>query len=184
MKTKITKKLITKLCLIVLLILPLSSSAQRKFKRMNKYQVNNSHHHCDSRNQNNRWNVVPRMDQRYGYNHRNRNRIRNNNFRHRNRQIPNGMQSNVFQYLQNSMNSASFDRNKLDVAKMAIRNNGISTTQLRTLMRKLSFDSNKLALAKYSLPYTYDRNLFFSVTDELTFYSNRRSLMNHINNSL
>jgi hypothetical protein len=182
MKTKITTKLFTMLCLTVLLILPLKSQAQRNFYRNSKFQNQYNQRQNQNYHQRKRWNMVPRMDSYNSHNCCTQYRCNRYN-RGGSRRIF-GMNDQVFQSLQQSMNSATFDRNKLSVAKMAIRSNRINVNQLRSLMRGLSFDRNKLELAKFALPYTVDQNLLFTLSNELTFYSSRRTLMNHISNKV
>jgi hypothetical protein len=92
-----------------------------------------------------------------------------------------GMHPNTFQGFIHQLRSASFDNNKVNLAKTAIRNNGISVVQLQQVLRELSFDSNRLDVAKFAYPYTVDRNNYFMLHDSFDFESNAQHLMNSIN---
>ena len=93
---------------------------------------------------------------------------------------PMGMHVVVYNNLHTSLNRASFDRDRLEIAKLAIANNGATTSQVINLMNRLSFDGNRLELAKFAFDFVIDPEQYFRVVDNLTFYSNRRNLLNYI----
>ena len=107
------------------------------------------------------------------YNHRPSRHWNNRNYRP-------GMHVNVFNNLQTSLNRTYFDKERLDIAKIAILNNGATTSQVIILMNKLSFDRNRLELAKFAFDYVADPNTYFRVVDNLDFYSNRNALLQYI----
>jgi hypothetical protein len=91
-----------------------------------------------------------------------------------------GMHPNTFQGFMHQLRSASFDNNKVNLAKTAIRNNGISVVQLQQVLREFSFDSNRLDVAKFAYPYTVDRNNYFMLHSSFDFESNAQHLMSSI----
>lgn len=107
------------------------------------------------------------------YNHRPSRNWNNRNYRP-------GMQVIVFNNLQTSLNRTYFDKERLDIAKIAILNNGATTSQVIRIMNNLSFDRNRLELAKFAFDYVADPNEYFRVVDNLDFYSNRNALLQYI----
>jgi hypothetical protein len=91
-----------------------------------------------------------------------------------------GMDPVAFDQFIVQLNNISFDSNKLDFAKFAIRQNGITVAQLRVALGRFSFDSNRLSLAKFAYQFTIDRHNYFMLQDAFTFQSNFRSLMESI----
>ncbi len=76
-----------------------------------------------------------------------------------------------FQYLKHSLRNASFDSDKLRIAKQAIRHNSISSRQVYEIMQLLDFETSKLKLAKFAYRYTYDRENFYQVNNAFDFSS-------------
>jgi hypothetical protein len=91
-----------------------------------------------------------------------------------------GMTPAAFDLFIAQMQEMSFDSNKLEYAKFAIRQNGITVAQLRVALGRLSFDSNRLDLAKYAYQFTIDRQNYFMLQDAFSFQSNFRALMQSI----
>jgi hypothetical protein len=91
-----------------------------------------------------------------------------------------GMAPMVFDQFIAQMDNMSFDSNKVEYAKFAIRQNGITVAQLKIALGRLSFDSNRLDLAKYAYPFTIDRQNYFLLQDAFSFQSNFRALMSSI----
>jgi len=91
-----------------------------------------------------------------------------------------GMNPQTFQGFMNQLRQASFDSNKVTLAKNGIRNNGISVNQLQQVLREFSFDSNRLDVAKFAYNYTVDRNNYFLLHSSFDFESNANHLMNSI----
>ena len=92
-----------------------------------------------------------------------------------------GMNPQVFQGFLYQLRQASFDSHKVNLAKNAIRNNGISVHQLQQVLREFSFDSNRLDVAKYAYHFTVDKNNYFLLHSSFDFQSNANHLMNSIN---
>jgi hypothetical protein len=91
-----------------------------------------------------------------------------------------GMDPLAFDQFMVQLNNISFDSNKLDFAKFAVRQNGITVAQLRQALTRFSFDSNRLNLAQFAYQFTIDRHNYFMLQDAFTFQSNFRKLMDSI----
>lgn len=91
-----------------------------------------------------------------------------------------GMNEAQLTALKHTMMNASFDSNKLNLAKSAIAANGISSSSLLELMALLSFDSNRLELAKFSYPYLVDKGNAFVICNGFTFSSNADEFLEYI----
>jgi hypothetical protein len=90
------------------------------------------------------------------------------------------MHDQVFSSLLMSMHRSSFDRSKLEIAQIALRNNQVTTQQVSMMMREFSFDSYRLELAKFAYQSTIDPQNYFVLTNEFTFDSNARALMRYV----
>jgi hypothetical protein len=91
-----------------------------------------------------------------------------------------GMDPMAFDQFLVQLDNISFDSNKLDFAKFAIRQNGITVAQLRMALGRFSFDSNRLNLAQFAYQFTIDRHNYFMLQDAFAFQSNFRRLMQSI----
>jgi hypothetical protein len=91
-----------------------------------------------------------------------------------------GMNNNAYSGLLTQLRNASFESNKVSIAKMAIKANGISVNQLQNVLKEFSFDSNRLDVAKFSYPYCVDKNNYFMLNDSFQFSSSASDLMNFI----
>lgn len=87
-----------------------------------------------------------------------------------------GMASLQFNRTREMMDDVPFDDDKLMISRQAIRMNGISSEQLRTLLYILTFDSSKLKLAKFAYEYVSDSESYFILNDAFTFSSSSREL--------
>lgn len=97
-----------------------------------------------------------------------------------NNNIGYGMSVQTYQGLITQIQNASFDNNKVTIAKMAIKSNSISVNQLKGVLSELSFDSNRLDVAKFAYPYCVDKNNYFLLNDSFEFSSNASDLMKSI----
>lgn len=91
-----------------------------------------------------------------------------------------GMEPNAFSHFIGQLDQMSFDSNKVEFAKFAIRQNGITVAQLISALHKFSFDSNRLDLAMYAYEYSVDRQNYFMLQSAFTFESNFRKLIQSI----
>jgi len=87
----------------------------------------------------------------------------------------------AFQDLLNVIDHQSFESTRMQIAKQAIRQHGvISTNQVIDLMRMMTFESSKLELAKFAYQYTADQGNYFRLFNEFTFDSSVRELSHFI----
>lgn len=90
------------------------------------------------------------------------------------------MNDRSFEQLKQTIRRESFDENKLSVAKAAIRDNAVSTAQVRELLGLYSFDQNKLDLAKFCYQYTTDYKDYYLVANSFAFSNSKQELLRYI----
>ncbi|MBO6518264.1 MAG: DUF4476 domain-containing protein [Bacteroidia bacterium] len=88
----------------------------------------------------------------------------------------NGGYQNVFATTKMQMRAASFDRDKLAIAKQFARTSNPTSAEIAQLTRMLSFDRSKVQLAKFAYPFTVDQHNYGLVSDSFTFDSSVREL--------
>jgi hypothetical protein len=101
----------------------------------------------------------------------------NNNNGNWNRQP---MNERSFEQLKQTIRRESFDETKVSIAKTAIRDQAVSTTQVRELLGLFSFEQNKLDIAKYCYHYTTDYNNYYLVANSFAFSSSKNDLLRYI----
>lgn len=69
-----------------------------------------------------------------------------------------------------------FDRDKILIAKQALRNKLVSVDMVLQVMHTMSFDSHKLEFAKWAYTNTFDQERYYLVSDGFTFSSSVREL--------
>lgn len=77
----------------------------------------------------------------------------------------------------------SFNSDKADAAKNAIRYNNFTSLQVNALVSLFSFESYKLEIAKLAFDKTIDPENYDMVFNQLTFSSSKRELDNYIANA-
>lgn len=160
---------------ILLLVLFLAAAVStsyaqgRTYTRNNYYGYNSRYHHDNNRYRNDR-NDCHNNDNRCGTEEPHC----GNSYRN----MP--MSDQDFRILLNYISSLSFDRDKLIQAQQAVRNNIVTSAQVRSLMMEMTFESNKLDLAKYAFPYVYDKGMYFVVNEAFTFSSSREKLNDYL----
>ncbi|MBC7937198.1 MAG: DUF4476 domain-containing protein [Rhizobacter sp.] len=90
------------------------------------------------------------------------------------------MNERSFEQLKQSIRRESFDDTKLSIAKTAIRDQAVSTTQVKELLGLFSFEQNKLDIAKYCYQYTTDHNNYYLVANSFAYSSSKQELMRYI----
>ena len=90
------------------------------------------------------------------------------------------MNERSFEQLKQSMRRESFDETRLSIAKTAIRDQAVSTTQVRELLELFSFDQNKLDIAKYCYHYSTDYNNYYLVANSFGFSNSKNELLRYI----
>lgn len=89
---------------------------------------------------------------------------------------------NAFIATKQQMRRASFDRNKLAIAKQFVRSSRPTSAEVSQLMNLMAFDKTKLELAKFSYGFVIDPYNFRQVRRSLTFDSSVRQLDRFIAN--
>jgi len=88
------------------------------------------------------------------------------------------------QTIMNNLRRQSFNSDRLHMAQVIVQSKGAFTTgQLRRIMSVFSFDRYRLQFAKFAYPYAIDRANYYLLSNELSFSSNRRALLNFIRNN-
>jgi len=80
----------------------------------------------------------------------------------------------------NTIASTPFDNSKLSIAKSAISNNSVTSSQVREVMHQMTFDRNKLDIAKFAFAHCVDPHNYFLLANEFTFDNYSRELMRYI----
>ncbi len=78
------------------------------------------------------------------------------------------------------IDKASFDNDKLTIARQAVRQNGVYANQVLQIMDMFNFESTKLKFAKFAYKYCIDRNNYYMVNQGFSFNSSIKSLDNYI----
>jgi len=123
----------------------------------------------------------------YGRPYYNNNSYRNNTYFNSNNQDFNnqkndyGLSQNQFNDVLYSIQQSRFNKDKVNVAKQAIANNGVNTNQLLQILNQIDFESSKLEIAKYAYHHTFDKENYFKVNQAFTFSSSKRKLDQYIN---
>jgi hypothetical protein len=82
--------------------------------------------------------------------------------------------------LSHTLNNASFESDKLIIAKQAVSSNGVYSDQVLQILGSFSFESTKLDFAKFAYQYCADRNNYYKINNEFTFKSSIDDLNNFI----
>lgn len=90
------------------------------------------------------------------------------------------MSERSFEQLKQTIRRESFDETKLSIAKTAIRDQAVSTSQVRELLGLFSFEQNKLDIAKYCYQYTTDYNNYYLVANSFSFSNSKNELLRYI----
>ncbi|MFT3980322.1 MAG: DUF4476 domain-containing protein [Ferruginibacter sp.] len=90
------------------------------------------------------------------------------------------MNDRSFEQLKQTIRRESFDDNKLQVLKTAVRDQWISTAQATELVKLFSFEDNKLNAAKYCYQFATDYQNYYQVANAFGFSSSKSELMRYI----
>ena len=85
-----------------------------------------------------------------------------------------------FSLLKQTIRNTAFDSNRLGIAKSAIRENYLYSSQVLELMELMTFESNRLDLAKFAYLYTLDKGNYFVVHNAFSFGSSITALNHYI----
>ena len=112
-----------------------------------------------------------------GYNDRDRDRDRD-----RDNTTDNIYKTDATQFgiIKKAINGESFDDDKLRMARISMKDASLSVNQVRELMGLLFNDDRKLELAKFAYDKCWEKNVFFSLTDALSFSTNKKALLDFL----
>lgn len=84
------------------------------------------------------------------------------------------------QQLSYTLTGASFESDKLTIAKQAVSSNGVYADQVLQIMQNFSFESTKVDFAKFAYAYCADKNNYYLVNNGFTFNSSINDLNNYV----
>ena len=90
------------------------------------------------------------------------------------------MSQNDFADFKSSVSSKSFEDSKLTIAKQALNNNCLLTSQVKEVMLLFTYEQSRLDFAKYAYSHTYDLGNYFKINDAFTFETSIDELNTYI----
>lgn len=96
-------------------------------------------------------------------------------------EVPACAEANV-SALKTAMEAESFADDKMDVAKLALRNSCVWTAQVIELAELFDFEDDRLAFAKYAYDRCFDQSEFYQVNSIFDFSSTKEELNEYIMN--
>lgn len=76
-----------------------------------------------------------------------------------------------------------FDNDRLAIAKGFTSHTLLTSRQICKIVKEFSFDDAKVDYLKYAYAYCSDKQNYYQCTEQLTFSSNKKELLNFINNN-
>jgi hypothetical protein len=92
------------------------------------------------------------------------------------------MSDREFSQLLQSIDKEWMEANKLKSATQVVKNNSLTSAQVRQLVMLFSFESNKLELAKAAYQNTVDKKNYFIVNDAFSFSTSKDELARYTRN--
>ena len=100
--------------------------------------------------------------------------IDNRNKREQNKPVlQRAMRDNDFSMVYKIVKNASFDKNKIDIIRVACINNNFSSKQCAKLLSLMSFDDNKLDALEIMAPLLVDADNYDKIIKEFSSKKNR-----------
>lgn len=90
------------------------------------------------------------------------------------------MNESDFAAAQQTINSKSFESDKLTIAKQVLGSNCMTSDQVKWVMSTFSFEDSKLDFAKFAYGHVYDPGNYYRVNDAFTFSSSIDELNEYI----
>lgn len=90
------------------------------------------------------------------------------------------MNESDFAAAQQTINSKSFESDKLTIAKQVLGSNCMTSDQVKWVMTTFSFEDSKLDFAKFAYGHVYDPGNYYRVNDAFTFSSSIDELNEYI----
>jgi hypothetical protein len=75
-----------------------------------------------------------------------------------------------------TIEGATFESTRMDIAKQYIRTNAVSSRQVLQIMETMKFESSRLEIAKFAYRFTWDKQNYFLVHQGFRFSSSSRTL--------
>lgn len=136
---------------------------------------------CNNGNGNG-WNSYPNNNGNYGNNNNGWNNSGwNNNGNNYNYNNNNLLSDADLQVLIQTMKNASFEEKMIEVAKTALKDRQLKTTQVHLLLEEITFEANKLELAKFCYDKTIDKNNYYTLYNDFAFSNYSTQLDKYIN---
>ena len=85
------------------------------------------------------------------------------------------------QTLIQTMKNVTFEDKMLEVARTALKNAQVKTSQVHKLLQQFTFEQNKLEMAKYAYDKTIDKNNYYTLYNDFTFNNYSTQLDKYIN---
>lgn len=82
---------------------------------------------------------------------------------------PGPMASHEFSSAKGSIESKTFEDDKLRIAKQVTKNNCLSSSQVAQVMGLFTFEDSRVEFAKYAYDFVYDSNNYYKVNDAFEF---------------
>lgn len=96
--------------------------------------------------------------------------------------FPNVMNPQDFNRFLNSLNTNSFDKDKLTTIRMTARNANFTADQIYTLLKMFDFDKNRLEMGKQLYPKCVDRQNSYVILEAFEFGGWRNQMADYISN--
>lgn len=90
------------------------------------------------------------------------------------------MTAKAFRQAIDAVRDASFDSDRLAMAKVVLRHQYMSTEQIRSMAKLFRFDSSRLAFAKYAYSVCADPEHYYLVANVFTFSSSKEELYRYL----
>jgi hypothetical protein len=87
-----------------------------------------------------------------------------------------------FNQMKESIRAKSFEETKLTISKQILKDNCVTSAQVRDLLGLFDFENTKLEFAKYAYSKTYDTGNYYKVNDAFEFESSVDELNKYIGN--
>jgi Domain of unknown function (DUF4476) len=85
-----------------------------------------------------------------------------------------------FALIKKAVSNESFDDDKLRMAKVSMKEASLSTSQIKELLNLFYSDDKKLDLAKFAYDKCWEKNVYFTLAESLSFSSNKKALIDFI----
>jgi len=82
-----------------------------------------------------------------------------------------------------NLKDLAFDNDRLAIAKGFTSHTLLTSRQICKIVKEFSFDDAKVDYLKYAYAYCSDKQNYYQCTEQLTFSSNKKELLNFINNN-